>query len=53
MGENMIYVPLEDYQNKCKAEAELDVVKRYLDANKRFGSYDELRQILGMEQNNV
>lgn len=49
MDENMIYVTLEDYQNKCKAEAELDVVKRYLVANAKYGSYDDLRIILGME----
>lgn len=49
MHENMIYVPLEDYQKKCKAEAELETVKRYLDAYKKYGSYDELRHMLGME----
>lgn len=49
MGENMICVSLKDYQNKCNAEAELEVVKRYLAANMKYGSYDELRVILGME----
>lgn len=49
MDKNMICVSLEDYQNKCKTEAELEVVKRYLTANAKYGSYDDLRVILGME----
>lgn len=49
MNKNLIYVPLNDYQEKCKAEAELAVVKRYLKANEKYGLYDDLRQILGME----
>ena len=48
----MIYVPLEDFEEKCKAQAELIIVKRYLEANNKYGSFDELRQILGLENKN-
>ena len=47
MHENMIYVPLEDYQKKCKAEAEFEMVNRYLDSCKKYGSYDELMALKG------
>lgn len=52
MCKSMIYVPLEDFEEKCKAQAELDIVKRYLEANNKYGSFDELRQILGLENKN-
>lgn len=52
MCKNMIYVPLEDFEEKCKAQAELDIMKRYLEANNKYGSFDEFRQILGMEFKN-
>lgn len=50
--DNMIYVPLEDFEEKCKAQAELVVVKRYLEANDRYGVLEELRRILGLENKN-
>lgn len=49
MSEKMIYIPLEDFERKCSAENELKVVKRYLEANKMYGMFNELRVILGME----
>lgn len=51
MDKNMIYVTLEDYQNKCKAEAMIEIAKRYLEANAKYSSYNDLRMILGMEVN--
>ncbi len=50
MNDHMIYVSVCDYQKKCKAEAELEVVKRYLVANNQYGSFNDLRVILGMEK---
>lgn len=52
MDKNMIYVPLEDFEEKCNAQTELIVVKRYIEANNKYGSFDELSQILGMECKN-
>lgn len=49
MSGNMINVPLEDYQSKCRAEAELEIVKRYLVVNSQYDIYKELRALLGME----
>lgn len=51
--DNMIYVPLKDFEEKCKAQAELAIVKRYLEANDRYGALEELRLILGLEKKNV
>lgn len=51
MSENMIYVPLEDFERKCNAESELNVVKRYLVGNRGYSLLDDLRTLLGMEDN--
>lgn len=49
MSENMVYVPLEDFERKCKAENELEVVKRYVEANRVYNIFNDLGVILGME----
>lgn len=50
MDEMMIAVPLEDYQNKCKAEATLEIVKRFVVTNDKYNSYGDLRALLGEKE---
>lgn len=50
MDEIMIAVPLEDYQNKCKAEATLEIVKRFVVTNDKYHSYGDLRALLGEKE---